>query len=294
MLLPPAVVPFHHLFRIKKKLGIAHIIIIITIFAHDLSKMKKKIELLMVVAAVFVVLTVSCGKDSPLESGDFAEANFLLSVEFPKTRTGIPVSAIEQEKITIYYGDIHQTSFQQGSIMGDSLVFNYPVLLKVGNPGRLRATYVHETYLAATVLPGVETLSDSLFVDSDAPSTLHISYNEDVYTIMLNFKHCNALADFTLWESKAKEVTPLIDKLFVLTSNDDGTEKMYMDTNSKVILPAGCVLKYVTLFLTDGKEVQIKNNTPVVFERNKRYSIRISMDSKQLSIEPEEGFENWE
>jgi hypothetical protein len=256
--------------------------------------MKKKIEQLpAVVVVIFVVLTASCGKDSPLESGDFAEANFLLSVEFPKTRTGIPVSAIEQEKITIYYGDIHQTSFQQGSITGDSLVFNYPVLLKVGNPGRLRATYVYETWPTA-VLPGVETLSDSLFADSDVPSTLHISYSEDVYTITLNFKHCNALADFTLWEGEAKEVTPLLDKIFVLASNDDGTEKMYMDTNSKVILPAGCVLKYVTLFLTDGKEVRIKNNTPVVFERNKRYSIRISTDSKQLSIEPEEGIENWE
>jgi hypothetical protein len=255
--------------------------------------MKKKIERLIAVVVVFVVFTTSCGKDSSLESGDFAEANFSLSVEFPKTRTSISVSAIEQDKITIYYGDIHQTSFQQGSIMGDSLVFNYPVLLKVGNPGKLRATYVHETY--PTAVPGAETLSDSLFVDSEDPSTIQISYSEDVYNITLNFKHCNALVDFTLWEGETKEVTSSLDKLFVLAYNDaDDTEKIYVDTNSKVIVPAGCVLKYVTLFLTDGKEVQVKNNSPIVFERNKRYSIRISTDSKQLSIEPEEGIENWE
>jgi hypothetical protein len=227
-----------------------------------------------------------------LESGDFAEANFTLSIELPKTRTGIPVAGVEQDKITIYYGDIHQTSFQQGSIIGDSLVFNYPVLLKVGNPGRVRATYVHEIYPA--VIPGAETLPDSLFVDSEDPSTIHISYSEDAYHITLHFKHCNALADFTLIEDETKDVTPLTEKVFVLACENNGTEKMYVETNSKVILPAGSQLKYATLFLKGGKEVRIKNNTPVVFERNKRYSIRVSLDTKQMVIEPEEGIEDWE
>ncbi|MDR3140740.1 MAG: hypothetical protein LBU37_03310 [Tannerellaceae bacterium] len=248
-------------------------------------------QLSALVICLFILIT-SCGKDSSLESGDFAEAGFTLSIELPKTRTGIPVSGIEQDKITVYYGDIHQTSFQQGSIIGDSLVFNYPVLLKVGNPGRLRATYVHEIYPAA--IPGAETLSDSLFVDSDDPSTIHISYSGDEYHIMLHFKHCNALADFTLLEGETKDVTPLTERIFVLACENGGMEKMYVETNSKVILPAGSILKYVTLFLKGGKEVQIKNNTPVVFERNKRYSIRVSLDTKKMVIEPEEGIENWE
>ncbi|MDR1200036.1 MAG: hypothetical protein LBL58_00195 [Tannerellaceae bacterium] len=252
----------------------------------------KKIEQLIVIVIFFVILITSCGKDSPLESGDLAEANFLLSIELPKTRTGIPVSDIEQDKVIIYYGDIHQTSFQQGSIVGDSLIFNYPILLKVGNPGRLRATYVHESY--PTVIPGAETLSDSLFVDSEDPSTIQISYSEDEYTITLNFKHCHALADFILPEGETKEVTSLIDKIFVLVCENNGTEKMYVETSSKVIVPAGCLLKYVTLFLTDGKEFQIKNDTPILFERNRRYSIRLSPDLKRMTIEPEEGSENWE
>jgi hypothetical protein len=230
-----------------------------------------------------------------LESGDFAEASFTLSIELPKTRTDIPVSGIEQDKITVYYGDIHQTSFQQGSLIGDSLVFNYPVLLQVGNPGRLRAIYVHETN--PTVIPGTETLVDSLFVDSEDPSTIQIAYSDDQYHITLHFKHCNALADFTLLEGETKDVTPLTEKIFVLAYENNGVEnveKMYVETNSKVILPAGSILKYATLFLKDGKEVRIKNDTPVVFERNRRYSIRVSLDTKKMLIEPEEGSENWE
>lgn len=255
----------------------------------SLNKMKK-IKQLIATTIFIAILTISCGKDSPLESGDFAEASFSLSIKLPQTRAGIPVTNIEQDRITIYYGDIGQTSFQQGTIIDDSLIFNYPVLLKVGNPGKLRAIYANEIY--PTIIPGAETLSDSLFVDSEDPSTLQISYNDDKYNITLNFKHCNALADFILLDDNEKEITQLIDKIFVLTSVNE-CEKMYVETNPKVIIPAGCSLKYVTIFLKDGKEIQFKNNTNIIFERNKRYSIQISLGSKKLIIDPEEGTDNW-
>jgi hypothetical protein len=80
----------------------------------------------------------------------------------------------------------------------------------------------------------------------------------------------------------------------VLACENNGTEKMYVETGPKVILPAGSLLKYVTVFLKDGKEVQVKNTTPVIFERNKRYAVRVSLDTKEMVIEPEEGIENWE
>ncbi|MDR0429020.1 MAG: hypothetical protein LBH58_00890 [Tannerellaceae bacterium] len=251
----------------------------------------EKIYRLTIFAVIFIELTVSCGKETPLEVGDFAEARFTLSVEFPQTRTGIPLpDNMEQDRITVYYGDIGQTSFQQGSLIGDTLVFNYPVLLKVGNPGRLRATYVCETY--PPVVPGAETLTDSLYVDSEDPSTLQIAYAGDTYNIVLNFKHCNALADITFAGKNADDLAGRISKVFVLTSTGN-TEKMFVDSLSKVILPAGCLLKYIIIFFNDGRELKVKNETTILFERNKRYPIRISLDTNELSINPEEGIDNW-
>lgn len=252
--------------------------------------MKNRLQLIAF-ASVLFILTVSCGKDSPLESGDFAEATLSLSVEFPQTKTGIPVSAIEHDRITVYYGDVTQTSFQQGRIIGDSLIFNYPILLKVGNPGRLRATYVNDAY--SPIVPGAKTLVDSLYVDSEDPSTINISYDEDKYSITLNFKHCNALADFTLLNEKAENITRQIEKIFVLTSQNDSTEQIYAEASPKVIVPGGCLLKHIIIFLQGGKEIKVKNNSNIVFERNKRYPIHISLNPKELNINPEEGIDDW-
>jgi hypothetical protein len=254
----------------------------------------RKIEPLVVIILSGMILTASCGKDNPLESGDFAEATFLLSIELPKAKTDMPVSGMERNRITVYYGDVRQTSFQQGRIRGDSLVFTYPVLLRVGNPGRLRATHVFET-CPAVLIPGAETLSDTLFVDSEDPATIQASYGENKYTVALHFKHAGALADFTLWEEDGEQdVTFLAEKIAVLARDRDGAEKIYVETGSKVIVPADCLIKYCTIFLSDGKEVQITNNTPLLLGRNKRYAIRILLDSKTMRIEPEEGSENWD
>lgn len=251
----------------------------------------KKNNILIAFVTFIAVLTNSCSKDSPLESGDFAEASFSLSVEFPQTKIGIPISGIEQDRITIYYGDINQTSFQQGHIIGDSLTFNYPVLLKVGNPGRIRATYVDETHVST--IPGTETLADTLYVDSEDPSTLSIAYADDKYNITLNFKHRNALADFAIPDDKEINPTQQIERIFIQTTLSDGTEKTFVDTSSKVILPAGSTLNYCIIFLKNGKEIKAKNNTDIVFEQNKRYPIQITIHPERMSINPIEGIDNW-
>ncbi|MDH6305003.1 hypothetical protein M2459_001740 [Parabacteroides sp. PF5-5] len=240
----------------------------------------------------FLLLTVSCNDDDLLGHGDFAEACFSLSVELPQLKTGDSIYSFNSERITVYYGDVLQTSFQQAKLQGDSLMFNYPVLLKVGDPGRLRGIYVDETFFPR--IEDAETLADTLYVDSDDPSTINIDYVEDKYKVKLLFKHCNALVDLKVFAKGNKEVTDQIDRITVLVDKEEGNGLKYADKGSKIILPDACILKKIALHLKNGKDVIVENTANFLLKRNKRYPMQISLSPLQLLVETEDGIEDWQ
>ncbi|MDR1645792.1 MAG: fimbrillin family protein [Tannerellaceae bacterium] len=239
-------------------------------------------------------LLLSCDKGSE-EEVRLAEATFSFSVTAPETKAGLLDNIPDGEVIRLYYGsDPAQPGFQEGRVHDNSIVFDYPVMLQVGNPGRLIAKYVDPQAITQPDM-GMSILADTLYADSDDPQTVQTSYAADRYAIELHFKHSNALADFTVLEN-GEPYTADIWKITATVQTADGNEKTYTREYAwqrQIIIPAGSVLKEVGVIFGEGSEYSIKNETPFTFERNKRYPIEVDIKTGQLIIKATNGIENW-
>ncbi|GEM_PF-4335836 len=240
------------------------------------------------------LLLTACDKDNLTEFLNIAEAGFILPANESEPGDDTFSSFPFGENITLYYGMGERQNFQEGVIAGDTILFNYPVLLSRDYPGRLQAKYVRKRITPPRIYSGPEILADTLYVDSDDPATIDIAYRENRYLIQLLFKHSNALVDLTLLEND-RNITGKIRKVNITMVNGDGQQRECSGTGCRVIVPAGYTPTEALIILNDSVQVPVKKITDLVFERNKRYPVEIkfSPDSTQLIVENTFKVEDW-
>jgi hypothetical protein len=247
-----------------------------------------KHTLFALVASLLFLLLLSCDKENLVE---IAEAGFSLSLANPEAHTFPSFPIAEGEKIKLYYGrDPLLPSFQEGLLLGDTLLFNYPVVLRADNPGRLILTYVQEPQDPE---PGTLMLSDSLYSDSRDSSTLQIAYVDKRYAVKLFFKHSHALADFEVWENEPVDPDKQV-KVYAIVDDTAGNRQTYSGKGTQVILPAGSTLKGVLIVANDGQVTPLEFATTLTFESDKRYPIHLLPDSAgHYVMDAKDGIAGW-
>ncbi|MDR2388277.1 MAG: hypothetical protein LBD89_00620 [Tannerellaceae bacterium] len=240
---------------------------------------------------LLLLVFVSCGKDEDY----YVEAGFTLSVTDPETtvlppmfetKMTLPASPAEGAVFRLYYGDPVNPSFRDGVVRGNALIFDLPVFLSTQNPGRLVAKHLSGFFSS-------NFIEDSLYADSDDPSTVQLTYANNRYQVELRFKHTNAFAVVTA-EADGKTVSEEIERLGLrLQIGNEEQEVVASQGEREMILLANSTLKGVHITFKTGRSVYLESLSDVFFESNKRYAIHASLATDTVLVTEPGQVEDW-